>query len=362
MFPRWAKFFWCIAILTSASGANAESDKVRVGAMLCQTGNCADWGGAALKGAKLAMSAINREGGILGKKVEIVVEDTAEATSGAAAVTAFQALLAKDIRFFIGPSWSPGALAISPVAKKRSGIVIITPSASASEFSRSAPYIFNVRPPEEIQSRTLARYAFANGKRRAAIFTSQQPAEQTQGRFFEDEFKKLGGTITAFVEPIPTSTNLKSEALTIVRSKPDVVFLMNYNQIETGIKELNTLHYAGWRMAIALDDARVAAGKGLFEDVVIGRAVEPSAEFKNLFQSEYHEPPGLSAEGGFIAMMMLKKAISEAGSFDSTEVAQRIQNGAYDGPIGEFTFNADREINQEPALFRVRDGRCTPIQ
>ncbi len=346
-----------IALACSTSYAE-KRDTLKIGVLLCQTGNCADWGSSALKGAQLATEQINADGGILSKKIELIVEDSADSISGARSVSAFQSLLAKNLNYYIGPSWSPAALAIAPIAAKRTDLILITPSASAREFSRSAPHIFNLRPPEELATRSLARYAYNQGKRRAAIFSSQQPAESAQGRIFEDEFKKLGGGVTIRIEAIPTQTELKTEALKITSTLPDVIFLMNYNQIETGIKDLNNLGYKGMRMAISLDDARIAAAQGLFEGLVIGRAAEPTEEFRNTFKKRFGEGSGLSAESGYDAVMSLAQAINETGNAETiTKVRDNLQHGKYSGAIGSFTFDDSREVVQAPVLFVVKSGK-----
>ena len=126
--------------------------------MLCQTGNCSDWGRSALKGARLAVENINAEGGgVLARKINLVIEDTDESISGAKAVTAFHSLRRKNLQFIIGPSWSPGALAILPLVSKLQDTIVITPSASAKEFSRAFPFIFNMRPPEDVATKALAK-------------------------------------------------------------------------------------------------------------------------------------------------------------------------------------------------------------
>lgn len=319
-------------------------------------------GTSALKGAQLAAEKVNSEGGILSKKIELIVEDSADSISGAKSVSAFQSLLAKNLSFYIGPSWSPAALAIAPIAAKRTDIILITPSASAREFSRSAPHIFNLRLPEELATRSLARYAYNQGKRRAAIFSSQQSAESAQGRIFEDEFKKLGGEVTIRIEAIPTQTELKTEALKITSTLPDVIFLMNYNQIEIGLKDLNNLGYKGMRLAISLDDARIAGAQGLFEGVVIGRAAEPTEEFKNAYKERFGEVSGLSAEGGYDGVMTLVQAIQETGRLDNiSKIRDNLQHGKYSGAIGSFTFDESREVVQAPVLFVVKDGKLMQI-
>ena len=350
--------FALIIKLTCSTLHAEQEDTLKIGVLLCQSGNCADWGSSALKGALLAAEKINAEGGVFSKKIELIIEDSADSVSGARAVTAFQSLLTKKLNFYIGPSWSPAALAIAPIAAKQSNIILITPSASAREFSRSAPHIFNLRPPEELATRSLARYAFNQGKRKAAIFSSQQPAESTQGRIFEDEFKKLSGEVTIIIEAIPTQAELRAEALKIIRTSPDAVFLMNYNQIEIGIKDLIDLGYKGMKLAISLDDARVASAQGLFEDLIIARAAEPTDEFRNSFKERFNEVSGLSAEGGYDAVLTLAQAIKETGSLESiSKIRDNLLLGKYSGAIGSFAFDDNREVTQAPVLFVVKNGK-----
>lgn len=355
--------FWrsaCICTLFaifSCASYSQEQETFRIGVALCQSGNCADWGTAALKGARLAQEQLNAAGGILARRIDFTVEDTAESISGARAVSAFQSLLARNVRFFIGPSWSPAASSLIPIVARRTDIIVITPSASARDFSRSARHVFNMRPPEELATRALAQHAIGQGKKRAAIFSSQQAAESTQGRIFEDEFKRLGGEITVRIEAIPTQSDLKAEALQIQRTAPDAIFLMNYNQMESGIKELNNLGYNGMRLAISLDEARVISARGLLEGMIVGRAAQPTDEFRSTFTNRFGEPPGLSAEGGYDAVLSLSQAVKQAGSFDSKAVQDTLQRGLYSGAIGAFHFDKNREVVQPPELLLVRAGR-----
>lgn len=338
-----------------------SEDSFKVGALLCQTGNCADWGTAALRGALLAKEELNSSGGVLSKKIELVVEDTAESISGARAVTAYQSLIARKLHYIIGPSWSPGALAIAPIAANHGDVLLITPSASAREFSRAADNIFSVRPVEDASTRALAKYAFRQGKRKAAIFSSQQPAESTQGRIFEDEFIKLGGSITVRLESDPSLHDLKTEALKIVASKPDIVFLMNYNQLETGARALKMLGYSGMRMAISLNDARIADAGSLLDGLYVGRAAEPSDAFKAAFLKRFGEAAGLSAEGGYDALKIIAKAIEEANTFDVSEVKQKLRSGNYAGAIGAFSFTDNREVVQDPVIRVAKAGKLVAL-
>ena len=155
-------------------------DTFKVGVLLCQTGNCADWGTAASRGARLAQDELNSGGGVLSRKIELITEDTAESISGAHAVTAYQSLVNKKLHYIIGPSWSPGVMSIAPIAAKSMDVLLITPSASARDFSRTADNIFNIRPVEEASTRGIARYAFQQGKRRFLAVNRQQKAHKEE--------------------------------------------------------------------------------------------------------------------------------------------------------------------------------------
>jgi branched-chain amino acid transport system substrate-binding protein len=333
------------------------NEELPIGVMLCQSGNCADWGSSALKGSRMAVEEINASGGVLNKQLKLIVEDTEESISGAKAVTAFHNLLRQKVQFIIGPSWAPGALAIAPLATKVKDLIVITPSASSMEFSRSSDFLFNMRPPEEYATKALAKYSFDKGNRRAAIFSSQQPAESTQGKIFEEEFLRLGGVVTIRIEAIPTQMDLRTEALKIIKTKPDVVFFINYNQIDIGLKELSKLGFKGIKLGESLDDLRVASSGGLMEGLIVSKTSEPTNEFKEEFQQRYGEAPGLSAEGGYDAVFSLAQSIRQTGELNIPEIRNKLQAGTYSGAIGKFTFNDFREVLKSPILFKVTNGK-----
>lgn len=262
---------------TAAADTAHPKDLLNVGTLLCLSGNCADWGSAALKGSQLAAKEINARGGILGKTLNFVVEDTRESVSGAQAVTAFHKLTADEkIHFIVGPSWSPGALAIAPLASKRRDLIMLTPSASSQDFNRAGANLFNLRPIEDQITASLARFAVHQGWRRVAVLSSSQPAEATQGRIFKDIFSQEGGTIVRYVETSPDLSDLKTEALQIVTTKPDAIFLIAYTQMVSAVKNFQTLGYKGKLLTISIDDARVVSAQGRLEGAIVAKAAAPS--------------------------------------------------------------------------------------
>jgi branched-chain amino acid transport system substrate-binding protein len=339
-----------------------EGEPLKVGAMLCQSGACADWGGAALKGAIFASEELNKRGGVLGRPVELVVEDSQDSISGARAVSALQSLLQRNITFLIGPSWAPGALAVAPIVARRRDLLIITPSASAPEFSRSSAFAFNMRPAEEASTLALVRFCIESGKRKVAILSSQQAAENRHGRLFKAEFEKLGGRVPLILEPQPSASDLRTEALQIAASFPDAVFLISYNQMESAARELAALGFKGARLTVSIDDARAKAAGGALEGVIVASAGEPAPWFKRRFAARFKEEPGLSAENGYDSLMALAHAMEAAGSFSPRAVRDALAGEAFEGAIGPVRFDENRQIQKAPFIRVVKSGRLVPLE
>lgn len=356
IFTKYSVFL-AVTLLTISAPVSAENkteEPLNIGMLLCLSSNCADWGDSALKGAQLASKEINTQGGVLGRKIVLTVEDTRESVSGAQAVSGFQKLTTiNNLKFIIGPSWSPGALSIAPIAAKRDDILIITPSASAEEFSKTGKNIFNMRPTERLATNELAKFSLKRGWKKGAVLTSTQPAESVLGNIFKDTFIKLGGSITRYIETDPTAPDIRAETLQVVSSKPDVIFLMAYNQMESALKSLRGMGYSGSIAMISLDEARIIEAKGLLEGIIVANNLPPTSEFVTRFKSEYHQPPGLSAENGYDSILALTKAIVIANSDNPRDIAKTLAEIKFIGASGSVQFNEDRRVIQPPALYRI---------
>src|SRR5215831_17669053 len=97
----WAAYCALLAIFAGAGLAEASADTLKIGMVQPVTGAAAESGKYQVQGAKLAAEVINKAGGVLGKQIELVIED--DQTTNPGAVLAFSKLAGdKDIPGFIG--------------------------------------------------------------------------------------------------------------------------------------------------------------------------------------------------------------------------------------------------------------------
>lgn len=354
------KFTYFTTILTIflqtplAISENMQQE-LKVGALLCLSGGCAEWGSNALKGIELAAKEINSNGGVLGKKIKILAEDTKEATNGAQAVTAFKNLSRdNDIKYFLGPTWTAGGLTVAPLAKKRKDIIIISPSLGIKEFNETADNIFNLWPHDEYASRAIAAFAVKKW-RKAAVFSSQSPWENKQGEVFIEEFKKLGGEITTVQTPLPTSTDLRTESTLIKQTNPDVVFLTFFDG--SASFQLRQSGYKGPMLSILIDDTRLKAANGSLDGTIFTKYKPPSDDFERKFTAEYGIKPGVASDTGYDALNLLNKSISDSKTLDTDKVKVALQNSDYNGASGHITFDPLGGVNKKPLLYIVKGDK-----
>ena len=95
------------------SGSKSDGDTIKIGTDLEMTGNQAAYGQDAMRGAKLAVEEINKNGGVLGKKLELVSLDNKSEPSEAA--SAAQKLVDEGVVAVVAPNMSSNTLAAVPI-------------------------------------------------------------------------------------------------------------------------------------------------------------------------------------------------------------------------------------------------------
>ncbi len=346
------KYIFIFILVFSASAHAAPKKTWKIGMPVCLTGDCASDGDASLKGAMLAAKELNQKGGVLGRKIEIIPDDSADAISGARAVTSFKKLsLDKEIKYFIGPTWSPGGLALAPIVAKERDKIIVSPSLGISDFHKAGENIFNARGVEEAGTRKLAKYAYKKGFKTAVVLSSQQPWELAQGIFFKEEFEKLGGKVLAKYEPLPSDIDVKTEILKTVKLKPDVIFFSAVVQLGLLARELVNYGYDGPKLAAWIDEVRIKDAKGGLEGVIIADFLNPSEEFIKKYKKAYNnETMPLTASTAYDTIMLYAKAIKEARTFDVKVVSKKIKKTTLLGVSGKLGFDMEGCAVREPQI------------
>ncbi|NGX95322.1 MAG: amino acid ABC transporter substrate-binding protein, partial [Candidatus Afipia apatlaquensis] len=148
--------------------AGAQGATIKIGMVLPVTGSAAEQGKFALNGAKLALEAVNKAGGVLGKQVELITED--DQTTNPGVVLAFSKLAAQqDIVAFLGSIRSTQVHAMAPdVLKLGKPMAIGGTDPNLTHMGNK--WLFRFRPNDSYSGSVIADYGTNTlGKKKWAV-------------------------------------------------------------------------------------------------------------------------------------------------------------------------------------------------
>src|SRR5215218_9220777 len=140
-----------IALAAAFLGGAANAQTIKIGVNEPLTGAFAASGTYVVNGAKIAADEINAKGGILGKKIELVIEDNKSNPTEAAAVA--EKLITSDkVPVMMGAWGSSLTLAVMPKLMEYEVPMVVETSSSGKITTTGNPYIFRISPPSAIEA------------------------------------------------------------------------------------------------------------------------------------------------------------------------------------------------------------------
>lgn len=314
-----------------------QSDVIRVGHLTPITGFLGPVGEYAQKGVRLAAEEINAAGGVLGRKIELVMEDSVNPQTGSAKA---ERLIERDkVAMIIGEVSSATALGIGQIANRTKTVFINTGANSDSLRGKDCnPFMFHIEAANSMMVRTVGTYL----KQQNMIAGKKWYMLTADYAFGHDLLKVAkkyvganGGQL-AGEDLVPTdSTDFSPYLLKIRQAKPDIVASnLAGNQITNFIKQ-----YAEYGLSMPITgfgfDTIVAwgAGQGNFAGtwpLIWHHLVDtPSAKkFVENFQKKYGTPPENQSWGDYNSLKLVAQSFAELKSTDSVKLQEHLRKGA----------------------------------
>ena len=333
----------------------AQSGPIVIGHLTPLTGFLGPLGEYAQRGVQLAAKQINADGGVDGRQIELVMEDSVNPQTASAKA---ERLVDRDgVALIIGEISSPSGLAIGQVADRMKTIFINTGCNSDELRGASCnPYMFHVEAANSMYVKAAGNYLLQNdlvtGKSwysLTADYAFGHDLLRVAKNFMEEEGGEFAGD-----ELVATDvTDFSPYILKIRQSQPDlVVSNLAGNQITNFIKQ-----YAEFGLPFPLAgfgfDTVVAwgAGRGAFQGIwpLVWHSLvetEGSKAYTAAFEEEYGSLPDNQSWGDYNALKIVAKAMTETGSQDSTELSQYLRS--------EVEFDV---LKERPARFRSYDNQ-----
>ncbi len=245
---KWVVLMGLLIVLVPAvvaCSSNGEEEPFRIGVMESLTGPGETYGTVASQAKQMAVDEINAEGGINGRMLELVVEDSkCNAQDG---ITAYNKLTDVDgVKIILGTSCSGAMLGAAPLAEKE-GVVLFSALATNPDIANAGDYIFRTAMSDAQLGIDTGNLLWADGIRSlATISESTDYAEGVRSASVE-QFEKLGGQALGS-ERYPTdTTDFRSQLTKLINENPDAIHVAAQAEFSAGtiVKQLRELGFDG---------------------------------------------------------------------------------------------------------------------
>jgi branched-chain amino acid transport system substrate-binding protein len=315
----------------------AQADVIRIGHLTPRTGFLGPLGEFAVQAADMAIAEINAAGGINGRKVEVLKEDSVNPQT---ASTKAERMIERDkVACIIGEISSASALTISQVAERTKTLFINTGANSDELRGKGCKrYMFHIESQNSMYVKTCGRSLTAQGLVKGKKWFSLT-ADYAFGHDLlrvAKRFMAAGGGEFAADKLVPTdATDFSPLLLEIRNAKPDLVISnLAGNQITNFLKQYTEFGLSFPVAGFGFDTALAwGAGKGNFLGtwpVVWHHLIDTpdSKRFVAEFTKRYNRPPENQAWGDYNAIKLTAQAMAETKSTDSTKLVEHFEKGA----------------------------------
>ena len=351
--------------------ARAQKEPILIGVVTPLSGLFGEYGYSEQRGMELAVNEFNEKGGILGRKIEMMVEDS-QSNPMVGSRKASRLIKREKVNFLIGEVSSGAAVAIMEVAQNE-GVIHIATNANSDALTdeKCHRYTFRVPPSMTMFARATATWMADHLGKRWYFFSHDYTSGHTGTAAMRKILEAKGGQFLGnTLIPIGT-TDFSNQLLMVKQANPDV-FVANV----WGVDAVNLYKQAyefgiskQYKMGSVLRDFLDcwAAGPG----IIAGYAGtewyhlqknQAAADFTKRYQKAYPVAgipvPENNLYSAYTGMKGLLKGVEKAGTTDTRSVIKALEGLKYFEPINGsevYVREWDHQFLQDYFLIRSKD-------
>ncbi len=345
----------------------AEAQKpIKVGMPMPLSGPPALFGDPAAKGAQMFVEELNAKGGVLGRKIELLVRDS-KADANEAVRVARELILKDNVDFLVGTLTSAEGPAVSVVAKENK-IVFIAPIPKTDQLTAADklhPYVFRVAATTTMEGRSAAEIVAKWPVTRIATMSFDYAYGQDVTKAFVEHLKKIkpGAQVVDQQWPKLGEQDYNPFINAQMAKKPEAIFssiwggfFVTYSKQAKALGVFDAIKYNFIGVGEAATpettksmgpDYPVGIWGNSYDAFYWGETAAHRDYVARLSKYLKDEYPSSWAIQGYIGMQFLVEAIKKANGTDSDKVAQALLGLAVETPVGRLTIREkDHQANR----------------
>ena len=354
------------ALFCAAAGAQ---ETIKIGVITDKVGPAKPYSEPTLEGILFGAEEINRAGGVLGRKLELLIEDD----QGRPDISATMArkLVDAGAVFIL-------SITLTPATQQQQNVTLeaktpqMTPMNSGDTLTTQLanPYFWQTGPLGSIQIATLLSHARAKQLKRVALITDNSDLGQLLGKFFRAGLEKSGIEVVAEEVVARGATTAEPQMQKIRAAKPEAMFMAGVLTPEN-VLILRAYRQMGLKFPIHSSynlsvPQYMSVAKGLLNGITFVDAYDPDKPEVKKFETDYRKATGklpYNIHGyGYDGIKMVAEAIRKAGSTDKEKIRAAMQSLSYSGVMGakgmKYVFPEGKRAGFDPngMVVRVYEG------
>ncbi|MEY2466047.1 MAG: branched-chain amino acid transport system substrate-binding protein [Verrucomicrobiota bacterium] len=348
--------------------AGNSSGTIKVGEFASLTGKEATFGISSHEGTLMAIEEINAAGGVLGKKLQLLTEDT-QSKAGEPATVVNKLIARDEVVAILGEVASSRSLEAAPICQQNK-IPMISPSSTNPKVTQVGDFIFRVCFIDPFQGTVMANFATKTlHEKRVAVFVDEK-SDYSKGlaKFFKEKFVANGGEIATELDYNGGDKDFKAQLTAIKSANPNGVFVPGYYTdvalicVQARQLGLEVPFYGGdgWESEKLTEIGRDAV-EGNYFSTHYSPAVgsELSKKFVEDYKKRWNgKTPDALAACGYDSALVLADAIKRAGSIDGQKVRDALAaTKDFPAVTGVITINENRDAVKSAVILQIKDGK-----
>ena len=365
---RTLSFILVVLVFAITSCGKKNENIIKIGQYASLTGSEATFGISSDNGLKLAVEEINKNGGVLGKKIEMITEDNQGKTSETQTVV--QKLINRDkVVAIIGEVASSRSKAGAPICQQNH-IPMITPASTNPEVTAIGDYIFRVCFIDPFQATVMSKIILNSMKiKKVALLVDQKNAYSTGlAENFRRIFTSMGGEIIEEQKYSNGDKDFKAQLTSIKSKNPEGLFIPGY-YTDVGLIAIQAREIGitaplfgsdGWESEKLTEGKAKDALEGCYFSTHVS-AEDPNPDVQSFikrYREKFKMEPDAMSFLAYDAGMLLFDAMKRAGSTEGEKVKNELaKTKDFKGVTGLITINEKRDAVKPAVVLEIKGGK-----
>jgi branched-chain amino acid transport system substrate-binding protein len=364
---RLASLTLATVVLASVTLPAAAQTPIKIGASMSVTGTYAKPGTYQKEGYDVCIDELNAKGGLLGRKVELVIYD--DQSQPATAVKLYEKLITEDkVDAVMGPYSSAVSEAVANVTEKYKKVMVAPLAATTSIFKKGRKYIFMMITPAENYLDGLIDMAAKRGLKTVAIINEDTLFPKASAAGTAEAAKKKGLQVVLQEAYPKGNTDFSALLVKIKSTNPDVIAAGTYFDdavaITRQMKELN-VNPKMFGLTVGGDlpefydllkqNAEYVYGSTQWDESL---PYPGQKEFVGAYKKKFKHEPSYHAAAGYAGCLVYGEAVRRAGSLDADKVREQLLTMEIKTAFGDYKVDADGfQIAHKMVMLQWQDAK-----